>query len=127
MRFANGSAVTIARSMTIVLFTLLAGCSGGSSSAPTPCTTPDVAPQVLRLAQPDTPPMALQQGISGDVVVRVTLDGSGAVTATTIIISPSAILNAAAQAAARASTYQPGTLSCKPGGVLDVTFRFTSQ
>jgi outer membrane biosynthesis protein TonB len=72
--------------MTIVLFVLLAGCSGGSSSAPTPCTAADVAPQVLRLAQPDTPPLAQQQGIMGDVVVRVTLDGSGAVTATTIII-----------------------------------------
>ncbi len=119
--------MTIARGITVVLFLLLAGCSGGSSSAPTPCTAPDVAPQVLRLVQPDTPPMALQQGIVGDVVVRVTLDGTGAVTATQIMTSPSAILNAAAQSAARASTYQSGTVSCKAGGTLDVAFHFTSQ
>src|SRR6202011_4191883 len=90
--FANGSAVTMARGFTIVLLALLAGCAGGSPSAPAPCTTPDVAPQVLRQAQPDVPPMAQQQGITDDVVVRVTLDGSGAVTATQIVSSPSAIL-----------------------------------
>ena len=71
--------------------------------------------------------MAQQQGITGDVVVRVTLDGSSAVTATQIVSSPSAILNAAAQSAARSSTYQAGTVSCKPGGSLDVTFTFRSQ
>ncbi len=60
----------------------------------------------------------------GDVVVRVTLDGSGAVSATQIITSPSAILNSAAQQAARASTYQPGMQGCKSGGTLDVTIRF---
>jgi TonB family protein len=71
--------------------------------------------------------MAQQQGIVGDVVVRVTLDGSGAVTAVQIRTSPSAILNNAALAAARASTYQPGLQNCTPGGTLDVTFHFASQ
>ena len=126
MLFANESRVTIARGFTVVLFLLLAGCSGGSG-APSACTTPDRAPAVLQLAQPDTPPMALQQGITGDVVVRVTLDGSGAVTATQIVRSPSAILNAAAMAGARASTYQSGLQNCMAGGALDVTFHFASQ
>ena len=117
----------MARGITIVLLLLLAGCAGGSSSASsTPCTSPDVAPQVLHLAQPDIPPMAQQQGIMGDVVVRVTLDASGAVAATQIMTSPSAILNAAAQQAARASTYQNGVQACKPGGTLDVTIRFVN-
>jgi TonB family protein len=57
-------------------------------------------------------------------VVRVTLDVSGAVTATQIVRSPSAILNQAAINGARASTYQPGLQNCKPGGTLDVTFHF---
>jgi TonB family protein len=91
------------------------------------CTTPDTAPQVVRLAQPATPPIAQQQGIVGDVVVRVTLDGSGSVTATQIVSSPSAVLNNAALTAARASTYQPGLAHCVPGGTLDVTFHFSSQ
>ena len=118
----------MARGITVVLFVLLAGCAnGGSTPTATPCTTPDVVPQVLRLAQPDTPPLAQQQGITGDVVVRVTLDGSGTATAAQVQQSPSAILNNAALSAARASTYQPGLVSCKPGGTLDVTFHFASQ
>jgi TonB family protein len=120
--------MTMVRRMTIVLFCLLAGCGEGGPSMPSAaCTSPDVAPQVLRLASPATPPMAQQQGIVGDVVVRVTLDGSGSVTATQIQTSPSAILNQSALAAARASTYQAGLVHCVPGGTLDVTFHFLSQ
>ncbi len=122
-RGANARGVAIMRGMTVVLFLLAAGCSEGGPPA-VPCATPDVAPQVLRLAQPSTPPMAQQQGITGDVTVRVTLDASGSVSATQIMISPSAILNSAAAAAARASTYQPGLQNCRPGGTLDVTFHF---
>ncbi len=113
------------RGMTVVLFALLEGCSTGGPSTPSvACTLPDRPPQLVRLAQAETPPMAQQQGILGDVVVRVTLDGAGAVTATLIVSSPSAILNSAAAAAARASTYQPGLQNCTPGGTLDVTVRF---
>jgi TonB family protein len=112
--------------MTVVLFSLLAGCSEGSST-PSTCATPDRAPVLVRQVQPDTPPMALQQGITGDVVVRVTLDVSGNVTGVQVQRSPSAILNTAALAAARASTYQPGLKNCIPGGTLDVTFQFASQ
>ena len=113
------------RGMTVVLFVLAAGCSEGGPNTPAvACTTPDRPPQLVCLAQADTPPMAQQQGILGDVVVRVTLDGSGAVTATQIVTSPSAILNGAAATAARASTYQPGLQNCRPGGTLDITIRF---
>jgi TonB family protein len=112
------------RGMTVVLFVLLAGCSGGTTSPP-PCTVPDQAPRIVNQVQPDSPPMAQQQGITGDVVVRVTLDALGAVAAASVWSSPSAILNQAALQAARASTYQPGLQGCKPGGTLDVRFHFT--
>ena len=112
------------RGMTVVLFLLVVGCTGGTSAPQVPCTTPDRASQLLRLAQVETPPMALQQGITGNVVVRVTLDGSAAVTATQIVASPSAILNAAAMQAARTSTYQAGLQNCRPGGTLDITVSF---
>jgi hypothetical protein len=46
--------------MTVVLMLLLAACSDGGPSPAVPCSTQDVAPQVLRLVQPDTPVMAQQ-------------------------------------------------------------------
>ncbi|MDB5071562.1 MAG: Gram-negative bacterial TonB protein C-terminal, partial [Candidatus Eremiobacteraeota bacterium] len=104
------------------LFLLLVGCSGGGATGS--CTLPDRAPQILNQVQPDVPAMAQQQGITGDVVVRVTVDASGAVTSATIASSPSAILNQAALSAARASTYQAGLQNCVPGGSLDVRFQF---
>ncbi len=127
MRSANHRGVTITRGMTVVLFVLLAGCSEGGPTTPSACTTPDRAPVLVKQAVPDTPPLAQQQGITGDVIVRVTLDASGGVAAVQVQQSPSAILNFAALAAARASTYQAGLQNCTPGGKLDVTFHFASQ
>ena len=118
--------MTMLRGMTAVLFLLLAGCSGGGASAPV-CTVPDRAPQIVNQVRPDVPAMAQQQGIFGDVVVRVTLDASGAVAAASIWSSPSAILNSAALSAARASTYQAGLQNCKAGGTLDVRVQFDAS
>jgi TonB family protein len=111
--------------MTAVLFVFLGGC-GGAGATPS-CNTPDRAAQVVNQVQPVTPPLAQQQGIGGDVVVRVTVDGSGAVVSTLVESSPSSVLNAAAQDAARRSTYQPGLLNCVPGGSVDVRFHFATQ
>jgi TonB family protein len=118
--------MTMLRGMTAVLFLLLAGCTGAGSTTPV-CSVPDRAPQIVNQVQPDIPALAQQQGITGDVTVRVTLDASGAVTGTTIVISPSAVLNSAALAAARASTYQAGMQNCKAGGTLDVLFHFSQS
>jgi TonB family protein len=118
--------MTMLRGMTAVLFFVLAGCSGGGASAPV-CTVPDRAPQIVNQVRPDIPAMALQQGIFGDVVVSVTVDGSGAVTSAIIRSSPSAILNSAALSAARASTYQAGLQNCKAGGSLDVRVQFDAS
>jgi TonB family protein len=118
--------MTMARGVMVVLFALLAGCSGGAPTVPA-CTTPDRAPQVLSQAPVETPQIALQQGITGDVVVRVLLDQFGGVVSASISRSATAVLNPAALAAARASTYAPGLTNCTPGGTLDVTFHFPLQ
>ncbi len=68
----------------------------------------------LRAAEPDTPPMAQQQGITGDVAVIVSLDANSHVIGTKIQSSPSVVLNSAALSAARQSTFQTEIKDCKP-------------
>lgn len=68
----------------------------------------------IRSVEPDTPPMAAQQGISGTVQVVVSLDAQSRVTATRVQSSPSAILNEAALTAARESTFQTEIRGCRP-------------
>ncbi|HEY0382108.1 MAG TPA: TonB family protein [Candidatus Elarobacter sp.] len=60
----------------------------------------------------EAPAMARQQGISGIVVVGVTVDQDGKPLSTRILSSPSPILNSAALAAARAMTYTPAIYRC---------------
>jgi TonB family protein len=62
----------------------------------------------------DAPLMARQQGISGIVVVSVTVDENGKPKDARVLSSPSAILNPAALAAARAMTYTPAIYRCVP-------------
>ena len=61
-----------------------------------------------------TPPIAAQQGILGTVHVVVSLDADSRVVGTRIQSSPSAVLNAAALAAARQSTFQAEVRGCRP-------------
>jgi hypothetical protein len=85
------------------------------SSFPAPaCAHPTVPATVLRAAEPDSPPLAQQQGINGTVQVVVSLDADSHVIATRIQSSPSSILNASALTAARNSTYQTEIRDCKP-------------
>jgi TonB family protein len=97
---------------------------------PTPatCARPNVAATTLRAVEPDTPPIAQQQGISGTVQVIVSLDAASHVTGTRIQSSPSAVLNQAALSAARQSTFQTEIRDCKPIAA-DYIFSvdFTSQ
>ncbi len=83
---------------------------------PTPqaCSRPNVAATTLHPVEPDTPPMAQQQGISGVVQVVVSLSADSRVTGTRVQTSPSAILNQAALTAARQSTFQTEIRDCKP-------------
>ncbi len=83
---------------------------------PTPlsCARPNVPATTIRATEPDTPPMASQQGISGTVQVVVSLDAGSHVTGTRVQSSPSVILNQAALSAARSSTFQTEVRDCKP-------------
>ena len=97
---------------------------------PTPqsCARPNVAATTIHPVEPDTPPMAQQQGIQGAVQVVVSLNADSQVVGTRIQTSPSAILNSAALSAARQSTFQTEIRDCKPIAA-DYIFSvdFTSQ
>jgi uncharacterized protein len=87
---------------------------GATDPPPVRCARPNVPAMVLNAVTPDTPPIAQQQGISGTVQVVVSLDPTSRVVGTRIMSSPSAILNQAALAAARASTFQTEIYECRP-------------
>ena len=99
----------------------------GAAPAPTPAATPRPTPTPLSCArpnvarddaarglEPDTPALAQQQGISGVVQVVVSLDAQSRVVGTRIQSSPSAVLNAAALAAARGSQFRTEVKNCEP-------------
>ena len=94
--------------------------SGAQESTPrptptrAPCARPNVPGSVVHAALLETPAMAAQQGIGGNVQVVVSLDENSRVIGTRIQSSPSAILNAAALAAARQTTYQTAIRDCRP-------------
>ncbi|MGD0052624.1 MAG: energy transducer TonB [Vulcanimicrobiaceae bacterium] len=83
---------------------------------PTPlaCARPNVPAGTVHTVEPDTPAMAQQQGISGTVQVQVSLDEHSKIIGLKIYSSPSSLLNPAALAAARQSTFQTEIKDCKP-------------
>ena len=97
---------------------------------PTPrsCARPNVPATTVHALEPDTPALAEQQGISGTVEVVVSLDAQSRIVATRIQHSPSAVLNAAALAAARGSQFRTEIQNCEPIAA-DYLFSvdFTSQ
>lgn len=96
--------------------------SPAATTAPTPhptptplsCARPEVPAATVRAVEPDTPSLALQQGISGTVNVVVSLDAQSRIVATRVASSPSALLNGAALAAARGSQFRTGIHNCEP-------------
>jgi TonB family protein len=87
---------------------------GDEPPASSLCAAHDVPPRMVRAVEPETPALAQQQGITGTVRVRVSLDAGGQPVAVRIQQSPSAILNSSAIAAARLSTYEPALRDCVP-------------
>ena len=81
---------------------------------PLTCVNPFVEGGADHSVAVDAPPMARQQGIGGMVVVSVLVDENGKPRDARIVSSPSALLNAAALAAARAMTYMPAIYRCAP-------------
>jgi TonB family protein len=98
------------------------------ATEPPTCANPNVDAATLDAVAPDTPPIAAQQGISGDVTVLVSLDAQSHVTGARIMRSPSALLNDAALRAARASTFRTEIRDCRPVAA-DYAFivEFTTQ
>jgi protein TonB len=95
---------------------------------PQSCARPNVPASTIHAVEPDTPPIAQQQGVQGTVQVVVSLNESSRVTGTRVQSSPSVILNNAALSAARQSSFQTEIRDCKPIAA-DYIFsvEFTSQ
>ncbi len=85
-----------------------------SATRPPACAQPNVAAATVEPAVPETPPIAAQQGISGDVTVLVSLDEHSRVTGAHVISSPSSLLDDAALRAARDSTFRTEIRDCRP-------------
>jgi TonB family protein len=82
---------------------------------PTPsCAVPNADAKTTNAVQAETPPIAQQQGISGEVTVVVSLDETSKLVSATVQKSPSALLNNAAVNAAKASKFQTRIVNCKP-------------
>jgi uncharacterized protein YggE len=88
--------------------------SPAPAATPPACARPNAPAIIVRAVDPDEPPMAQQQGIIGVVQVIVSLDAESHVVRTRIMSSPSAILNQAALAAARQSTFRTEIRDCRP-------------
>ena len=86
--------------------------------APTPtpvaCAVPNADARTINAAQPETPAIAQQQGITGDVTVQVSLDENSKLVGEKVVKTPSSLLNNAALAAARDSTFKTRIVDCKP-------------
>ncbi len=85
-----------------------------AATAPPACAVPDRPAITLEPVAPETPPLAAQQGISGQVTVVVSLDTTNRVIGARVLSSPSVLLNAAAIDAARASRFQTEIRDCRP-------------
>lgn len=106
------------------------GQAAGTPGTPAPnCAQPHVDPSTKNPVQPEYPEVAREQGAFGTVKVAVTLDEHGTVISAAIAQSAgNAALDQEAIKAAKASTYSPEIVDCKPvGGVYLFRAVFDSQ
>ena len=85
-------------------------------------------PQLLEGAEPTYPPEAAAKGLEADVVVRITIDATGAVTN---VVVPTPVGNGfdeAAIEAARRYRFKPAEWDGKPGAItVETTIHFKMQ
>jgi hypothetical protein len=104
------------RPATLSTAVLFSGCAGGTAVAPNvqQCAEPNVAARQLKTAVPVESPVAVQEGIYGQVKVLVGLDATSKVVSAVVESSPSVLLNSAAIDAARNSSYATEISGCVP-------------
>ena len=102
---------------------------GDDAPGPDACIAPNVTATTLQAAEPAMPRLAAQQGIQGTVTLVVTLGEGPHPTAVRVISSPSVLLNNAAVAAAKNSSFRAATDShCAPvSGTYSFLVMFTAR
>ncbi len=79
------------------------------------CAEPNAEAKAVHTVTPAYPREAASKALEGGVTVRVTIGVNGSVTAASVLkTSGNAALDAAAVAAAKASTFTPKTVNCAP-------------
>jgi len=87
----------------------------------------EIMPEITEMVRPDYPPVAMQAGIEGRVVVQVVVDENGRVIPGTerVLTSTSDVFNEPALNAARACTFKPGQMGDRPVKVrVNIPFAF---
>jgi protein TonB len=97
------------------------GNAPGFSTAPPPppptppaCPRPQVPARTVNAVAPDTPDIARQQGVTGNVEVKVDLNEKSQVTSVSIYKTANHLLDKAALDAARGSRFQTAIENCQP-------------
>jgi|GEM_PF-477768 len=92
--------------------------TGVGSATPMPtkpaCANPEVPAKTITAVAPDTPEIAREQGITGNVEVKVDLNEKSQITGVSIYKSANHLLDKAALDAARASKFQTAIENCQP-------------
>jgi hypothetical protein len=81
--------------------------------APSSCAIADAPARTVVAAEPVAPREAVERGVTGEVVVRVTLDERSHLVAAAIVRSASPLLNESALMAARDSVFTTRMHDCR--------------
>jgi len=107
------------RASLLVALGFFAWSVGAAAQAQSPapsasCAVPNADAKTLYAPPPVMPDLAAAQHITGEVMVRITLDERSKIVSTQVVSSPSALLNNAAVKAAEESTFATRIRNCVP-------------